>query len=107
MFERVYFSQLSYGVVLLEMMTGMEAFDSNRSQNDAFLSTFMWSKCFKQPKECAKRFIDPKMQMTENEKEMYIIFVNLGLCCTIQDVTKRPEMVQVLKAIEDHIVNAK
>lgn len=87
----------SYGVVLLEMFTGLRAYDKNRPQS--FLT--------KHIQVCLNKNIDVKelilktLCINADVEKLCKIIINIGVACISEKSEHRPEMVMVLRHLEN------
>ena len=85
----------SYGVVLLELTTGIEA---NRGNEDMSLAQWAW-KHFEQRKS-SEEALDEEIMVMEPRylKQMTTVF-ELGIRCTATEPSLRPSMYEVLQIL--------
>lgn len=88
----------SYGVVIFELFTALKAYDKNREADKAFLSKFMRFKS--QNHEQLAPLIDESMDPSTVSVPLYESLMKIGLACTNEEATERPEMVGVLHVLE-------
>ncbi|CAA3003018.1 probable serine/threonine-protein kinase PIX13 [Olea europaea var. sylvestris] len=86
-----------FGVVLLEILTGLRIFDTNRPNGNHNLID--WAKPFLPNKKKLKKIIDPRLQNQYPSKGASQI-AELILRCLESDQKCRPDMEDVLKSLE-------
>ena len=87
----------SFGVVLLEMLTGLTAFDTNRSSNKHNLVD--WAKPLLSHKRTLKTLIDAKIKGQYSSREALQI-AKIIQKCLVPDPEDRPSMKEVVDALE-------
>ncbi|XP_061349321.1 receptor protein kinase TMK1 [Gastrolobium bilobum] len=90
----------SYGVVLMELLTGLMALDESRSEESRYLAEWFWR--IKLSKEKLMAAIDPVLEATEETFESITIVAELAGHCTAREANHRPDMshaVNVLSAL--------
>lgn len=90
----------SYGVVLMELLTGLMALDESRSEESRYLAQWFWQ--IKSSKDKLLAAIDPALQATEETFESISIIADLAGHCTAREPNHRPDMshaVNVLSAL--------
>lgn len=90
----------SYGVVLMELLTGLMALDESRPEESRYLAQWFWQ--IKSSKEKLMAAIDPALQATEETFESISIIAELAGHCTAREPNHRPDMshaVNVLAAL--------
>ncbi|XAR64262.1 Non-specific serine/threonine protein kinase [Bertholletia excelsa] len=87
-----------FGVVLLEMLTGLRAIDTNRPPRQ--LNLVDWARPFLPDSKRLKKYMDPRL---ENQYPSRAAFqaAELILKCLESDPKNRPSMEQVLAALEE------
>lgn len=91
----------SYGVVLFELLTGLQAYDKNRDVENVYLAKYMLSIC--KSSEPIKNFIDRSLDMNETSITLFEQLFKIALICTTENTQLRPEMVDVLNRLENYI----
>ncbi|CAI9758024.1 unnamed protein product [Fraxinus pennsylvanica] len=86
-----------FGVVLLEIITGMKVLDMNRPNGKNNLVD--WARPFLPNKKKLKKMMDPRLQNQYPSKAAFQI-AELILRCLEPDQKYRPEMEEVLKSLE-------
>ncbi|KAL7145588.1 hypothetical protein ABFS83_07G094700 [Erythranthe nasuta] len=86
----------SYGVFLLELITGRRAFDLIRRANDEAVVLLEWVKRIVQDKE-GERIVDPDIRgnyyyIEQGVEEM----IKIALICTQNNPEKRPKMSEIV-----------
>ncbi|TKY67021.1 Receptor kinase TMK3 [Spatholobus suberectus] len=90
----------SYGVVLMELLTGLMALDESRPEESRYLAEWFWQ--IKSSKEKLMAAIDPAIEASEETFESISIVAELAGHCTAREGTHRPDMshaVNVLSAL--------
>ncbi|KAK7263453.1 hypothetical protein RJT34_31043 [Clitoria ternatea] len=90
----------SYGVVLMELLTGLMALDESRPEEKRYLAEWFWQ--IKSSKEKLMAAIDPALEASEGTFESISIVAELAGHCTAREASHRPEMghaVSVLAAL--------
>ncbi|KAL5169652.1 Receptor protein kinase TMK1 [Glycine soja] len=90
----------SYGVVLMELLTGLMALDERRSEESRYLAEWFWQ--IKSSKETLMAAIDPALEASGETFESISIVAELAGHCTSRDASHRPDMshaVGVLSAL--------
>lgn len=92
-----------FGVVLLEMLTGLQALDTNRPSQE--INLIDWAKPSLSEKRKVKKIMDPRLQEQYPLKGAYLA-AQLVLKCLESDPKNRPSMEQVLATLQ-HISGIK
>ncbi|KAI4322473.1 hypothetical protein L6164_022165 [Bauhinia variegata] len=90
----------SYGVVLMELLTGLMALDESRSEESRYLAEWFWR--IKSSKEKLMAAIDPALKANDEIFESISIVADLAGHCTAREPNHRPDMghaVNVLSAL--------
>ncbi|KAL1362688.1 hypothetical protein HN51_010911 [Arachis hypogaea] len=90
----------SYGVVLMELLTGLMALDENRPEENRYLVEWFWQ--IKSSKEKLLAAIDPALKATQDIFDSIYIVAELAGHCTAREANHRPDMshaVNVLSAL--------
>lgn len=90
----------SFGVVLMEMMTGRRALDETEAEENMHLVT--WFRRTNTSPETFARCIDPTITMTEETLKSLNVVSDLALQCTAREPYQRPDMghaVNILKPL--------
>ncbi|XP_019165194.1 PREDICTED: serine/threonine-protein kinase CDL1-like isoform X2 [Ipomoea nil] len=87
----------SYGVVLLELITGKEAIERNPTSNQD--SLVLWSRSLLSYGLC-ERLIDPELNEDYNVKEINTMMIVARLCL-LHSSSRRPTMKRILQLFED------
>lgn len=85
----------SFGVVLMELLTGLAALDENRSEENRYLAEWFWQ--IKSNKDTLIASIDPSLDAKEEIYDSIYIIAELAGHCTGREANHRPDM--------GHIVN--
>lgn len=80
----------SFGVVLMEMLTGLMALDEDRPEESQYLAAWFWN--IKSSKEKLKAAIDPALDMKEEIFESICAIAELAGHCTAREPNQRPDM---------------
>ncbi|KAF2321576.1 hypothetical protein GH714_000459 [Hevea brasiliensis] len=80
----------SYGVVLMELLTGLMALDEERSEESRYLAEWFWR--IKSSKEKLMASIDPSIDPNEETHESISIVAELAGHCTAREPSHRPDM---------------
>lgn len=80
----------SFGVVLMELVTGLMALDENRPEESRYLAEWFWR--IKSSKEKLTAAIDPTVEVTEETFESISLVAELAGHCTAREPTHRPDM---------------
>lgn len=80
----------SFGVVLMELVTGLMALDENRPEESRYLAEWFWR--IKSSKEKLMAAIDPTVEVTEETFESISLVAELAGHCTSREPTHRPDM---------------
>ncbi|ESQ30686.1 hypothetical protein EUTSA_v10011300mg [Eutrema salsugineum] len=89
----------SYGVVLLELITGKAP--SNSVMNEEGVDLARWVKSVVRDEWRREVFDSELLSLATEDEEMMAEMVQLGLECTSQHPDKRPEMAEVVRKIEN------
>ena len=90
----------SYGVVLMELLTGLMALDESRPEESRYLAEWFWQ--IKSSKEKLMAAIDPALEANAETFESIYIVAELAGHCTAREASHRPDMshaVNVLSAL--------
>ncbi|XP_009374107.1 receptor protein kinase TMK1-like [Pyrus x bretschneideri] len=80
----------SFGVVLMELLTGMMALDEDRPEESQYLAAWFWH--IKSNKEKLMAAIDPTLDRNEETFESIAIIAELAGHCTAREPSQRPDM---------------
>ncbi|KAM1735603.1 hypothetical protein ACFX12_014057 [Malus domestica] len=80
----------SFGVVLMELLTGMMALDEDRPEESQYLAAWFWH--IKSNKEKLMAAIDPTLDRKEETFETIAIIAELAGHCTAREPSQRPDM---------------
>ncbi|WOK96466.1 receptor protein kinase TMK1 [Canna indica] len=80
----------SFGVVLMELLTGLKALDENRPEESRYLAS--WFCQMKSNKEKLKSIIDPSLVVTDESFESICIIAELAGHCAAREPHQRPDM---------------
>ncbi|CAK9237240.1 unnamed protein product, partial [Sphagnum troendelagicum] len=96
----------SFGVVLLELITGRKAVDPRQPLGDESLAE--WARpLMTQALEDGNidQIVDPELRNDYDEKEMFRM-IEAAAACVRHSASKRPKMAQVVRALESDAENA-
>ncbi|KAJ4952851.1 hypothetical protein NE237_029683 [Protea cynaroides] len=80
----------SFGVVLMELLTGLTALDEDRPEETRYLAAWFWR--IKSSKEKLMTAIDPALDVNEETFETISIIAELAGHCTAREPNQRPDM---------------
>ncbi|KAF4396980.1 hypothetical protein CsatB_019407 [Cannabis sativa] len=80
----------SFGVVLMELLTGMMALDEDRPEEKQYLAAWFWH--IKSNKDKLMEAIDPALEINEEAFESIAIIAELAGHCTAREPNQRPDM---------------
>ncbi|XP_062112476.1 receptor-like kinase TMK3 [Humulus lupulus] len=80
----------SFGVVLMELLTGMMALDEDRPEEKQYLAAWFWH--IKSNKDELMEAIDPALEINEETFESIDIIAELAGHCTAREPNQRPDM---------------
>ncbi|KAA8544341.1 hypothetical protein F0562_022391 [Nyssa sinensis] len=80
----------SYGVVLMELLTGLVALDEHRSEESRYLAEWFWK--IKSNREKLIAAIDPALDAKEEIFDSICMIAELAGHCTERDPNHRPDM---------------
>ncbi|KAL0410191.1 UNVERIFIED_CONTAM: Receptor protein kinase TMK1 [Sesamum latifolium] len=80
----------SFGVVLMELLTGMMALDEDRPEESQYLVAWFWH--IKSSKDKLMAAIDPALDAKEEKLESISIVAELAGHCTAREPNQRPDM---------------
>ncbi|GMP91962.1 hypothetical protein CsSME_00042410 [Camellia sinensis var. sinensis] len=80
----------SYGVVLMELLTGLVALDEQRSEENRYLAEWFWQ--IKANREKLISAIDPSLEAKEEIFDSIYAIAELAGHCTARDPNHRPDM---------------
>ncbi|KAL7174614.1 hypothetical protein ACSBR2_033789 [Camellia fascicularis] len=80
----------SYGVVLMELLTGLVALDEQRSEENRYLAEWFWQ--IKANREKLISAIDPSLDAKEEIFDSIYAIAELAGHCTARDPNHRPDM---------------
>lgn len=86
----------SYGVVLMELLTGLMALDEDRPEESQYLAAWFWH--IKSNKEKLMAAIDPTLDVKEAFESVTIIS-DLAGHCTAREPSQRPDMGHVVNVL--------
>jgi serine/threonine protein kinase len=81
----------SFGVVLMELITGMTAIDENRVEEDTrYLAS--WFCLIAKDQDKLRTAIDPTLDLTDETFESMCVIAELAGHCTAREPSQRPDM---------------
>ncbi|GAB4834050.1 hypothetical protein Ancab_032303 [Ancistrocladus abbreviatus] len=80
----------SFGVVLMELLTGLMALDEERPEEKQYLAAWFWK--IKSVKEKLMAAIDPSLDVVEETHESIVTIAELAGHCTAREPNQRPDM---------------
>ncbi|CAL1367367.1 unnamed protein product [Linum trigynum] len=80
----------SYGVVLMELLTGLTALNEERAEETRYLPD--WFRHIRSDRDKMMNAIDPSLEKTEETIESIAIVVELAGHCTAREPSQRPDM---------------
>ncbi|RZC25797.1 receptor protein kinase TMK1-like [Glycine soja] len=80
----------SFGVVLMELLTGLMALDEDRPEETQYLASWFWH--IKSDKEKLMAAIDPALDIKEEMFDVVSIVAELAGHCTTREPNRRPDM---------------
>lgn len=80
----------SFGVVLMELLTGLMALDEDRPEETQYLAS--WFRHIKSDKEKLMAAIDPALDIKEEMFDVVSIVAELAGHCTTREPNQRPDM---------------
>ncbi|KAL2945564.1 Receptor-like kinase TMK3 [Bienertia sinuspersici] len=80
----------SFGVVLMELLTGLMALDEERSEESRYLAEWFWR--IKSNQDTLMAAIDPTLDVNEEAFDSINIIAELAGHCTARDPNHRPDM---------------
>ncbi|KAJ8561048.1 hypothetical protein K7X08_027238 [Anisodus acutangulus] len=87
----------SFGVVLMELVTGLTALDEHRSEETRYLVEWFWQ--IKSNKENLLASVDPALDAKEDIHKSICIMAELAGHCTARDPNHRPDMSHVVNVL--------
>lgn len=80
----------SFGVVLMELLTGLTALDEHRSEEKQYLAAWFWR--IKSDREKLLAALDPALDMKAETAESVVAIAELAGHCTAREPNQRPDM---------------
>ncbi|XWS59388.1 hypothetical protein CRYUN_Cryun08bG0117500 [Craigia yunnanensis] len=80
----------SFGVVLMEFLTGLMALDEDRPEETQYLAAWFWH--IQSDKEKLRAAIDPALDVKDETFESISIIAELAGHCTAREPSQRPDM---------------
>ncbi|GAB4857292.1 hypothetical protein Ancab_015200 [Ancistrocladus abbreviatus] len=80
----------SFGVVLMELLTGLMALDEDRPEEKQYLAAWFWK--IKSDREKLMAAVDPCLDVKEETCESIAIIAELAGHCTAREPNQRPDM---------------
>ncbi|KAJ7968763.1 Receptor-like protein kinase [Quillaja saponaria] len=92
----------SFGIVLLELVSGRKILDYNQPESEVHLLSLLQNKFLDQNQ--LMDIVDSQCEDMLQHKEEATDMIRLGICCLNSDYTKRPPMSIVVKILEGEMV---
>lgn len=80
----------SFGVILMELLTGLAAVDSRRAEEKQYLVEWFWE--IKSSKATLLESIDPALDADEETYKSMCVVAELAGHCSVKDPNHRPDM---------------
>ncbi|KAK9062443.1 hypothetical protein SSX86_019629 [Deinandra increscens subsp. villosa] len=80
----------SYGVVLMELLTGLMALDEDRPEESQYLAAWFWS--IRTNNEKLMAAVDPALNANDETFETISVIAELAGHCTAREPSQRPDM---------------
>lgn len=80
----------SFGVVLMELLTGLTALDEHRTEEKQYLASWFWK--IKSDKEKLLAALDPFLDVKEDTFDSILTIAELAGHCTAREPSQRPDM---------------
>lgn len=80
----------SFGVVLMELLTGLTALDEHRTEEKQYLASWFWK--VKSDKEKLLAALDPVLDVKEDTFDSILTIAELAGHCTAREPSQRPDM---------------
>ncbi|KAJ4823742.1 hypothetical protein Tsubulata_005561 [Turnera subulata] len=80
----------SFGVVLMELLTGLTALDEDRPEESQYLAAWFWQ--IKLDKQKLRAAIDPALEVNDEAFDSISIIADLAGHCTAREPSQRPDM---------------
>ncbi|XP_057466586.1 receptor-like kinase TMK3 [Actinidia eriantha] len=80
----------SFGVVLMELLTGLTALDEDRPEESQYLAAWFWK--IKSSQEKLMAAIDPALDVKDGTFESISVIAELAGHCTAREPSQRPDM---------------
>ncbi|KAJ8615450.1 hypothetical protein MRB53_034822 [Persea americana] len=87
----------SFGVVLMELITGLRAIDDSRPEESRYLAEWFWRIRLNEDK--LKAAVDSTLYVMEETYNNILIVVELAVQCTMRDPNQRPDMGHVVNVL--------
>ncbi|CAM6033885.1 unnamed protein product [Sphagnum compactum] len=86
----------SFGVLVLEIVSGRKNIEPNLNEDQAYLLEWVW-KLYEEAK--LLEIVDPKLNTHNHEKDI-IHVINIGLLCVQSTASKRPSMARIVAMLQ-------
>ncbi|KAH7429576.1 hypothetical protein KP509_09G056700 [Ceratopteris richardii] len=86
-----------FGVVLLEMLTGLKAYDTSRPAEEQILVE--WKKPYLKDRSRTLLLVDKRIEGQYSQREVQKV-AHIAQCCLCEDAKLRPSMTEVLENLE-------
>ncbi|XXG88696.1 hypothetical protein AAC387_Pa12g0878 [Persea americana] len=87
----------SFGVVLMELITGLRAIDDSRPEESRYLAEWFWRIRLNEDK--LKAAVDSTLYVMEETYNNILIVAELAVQCTMRDPNQRPDMGHVVNVL--------
>lgn len=87
----------SFGVILMELVTGQEAIDERRYEDDYHIPT--WFRKLFINEESFEKAIDKTMELKEEDRSIINEVAKLAIHCCAKELSQRPEMGYVVSTL--------
>ncbi|XP_010543834.1 PREDICTED: receptor-like kinase TMK3 [Tarenaya hassleriana] len=95
----------SFGVVLMELLTGLMALDEERPEESQYLASWFWH--MKSDKEKLRAGIDPALDVKDETFESICLVAELAGHCTAREPNQRPDMSHAVSVLSPLVENWK
>ncbi|KAJ8900053.1 hypothetical protein K2173_024168 [Erythroxylum novogranatense] len=87
----------SFGVVLMELLTGLMALDEDRPEESRYLAAWFWR--IKSDREKLRAAIDPALDVKDETFDSMCVIAELAGHCTAREPNQRPVMSHVVNVL--------
>ena len=89
----------SFGVILMELVTGRKALDENQPEESMHLVTWFRRQILVNKVENIFNFIDPTLQLNDETSKSLLVVTELAGHCTSREAQNRPDMGYVVNVL--------